>query len=77
MGKKKNKNKKKKVNPKKERYEKFRKEKSSNMTFNTPDLTPEQQKEKQEDEKSIEMFWRYSRNPPTKEVNERRMRSKR
>jgi hypothetical protein len=78
MGKKKkNKNKKKRSNPKRERYAKFRKEKPSALNFSAPDITPEQQKQKQEDEKKIEMFLRYNRNPPTKEVNERRMRSKR
>ena len=61
MGRKKNKNKKKKVNPKKERYAKFRKEKPAIMTFTTPNLTPEQQKQKQEDERIIGTFLRYSR----------------
>ncbi len=74
---KKNKNKKKKVNPKTERYLKFRKDKPANLTFTAPDLTPEQQKQKQEDEQIINSFLRYNRNPPTKEVSERRMRSKR
>ena len=61
MGRKKNKNKKKKVNPKKERYAKFRKEVPTTMSFTTPDLTPEQQKQKQEDERTIGIFLRYSR----------------
>lgn len=77
MGKKKNKNKKKKVNPKKERYAKFRKDKPSTMNFSTPDLTPEQQKQKQTDERQIDSFLKFNRNPPTKEVSERRMKSKR
>ena len=78
MGKKKkNKNKKKKINAKKERYTKFRKEKLSTMNFTTPDITPEQQKQRQADEIKIESFLRYSRNRPTKEVSERRMKSKR
>ena len=63
MGKK-SKNKKKKVNPKKERYAKFKKEQPSTMTFTLPDLTPEQQKQKQEDEKNIGLFWRYSKPRP-------------
>lgn len=75
MGKK-NKNKKKKVNPKKEKYAKFRKDKPS-IAFTPPDLTPEQQKQKQEDERSIDSFLRYNKNPPTKEISERKMRSKR
>ena len=73
----KNKNKKKKVNAKKEKYEKFRKDKPSAMSFTVPDFTPEQQKQRQEDERNIDYFMRYSRNPPTKEVSERKMRSKR
>ena len=69
MGKKKNKNKKKKVNAKKERYTKFRKDKPSTMNFTTPDLTPEQQKQKQIDELNIDRFWRYNkRRPITKGV---------
>jgi len=61
MGRKKNKNKKKKVNPKKERYAKFRKDRPSTMSFTPPDLTPEQQKQKMEDERTIGMFMRYNR----------------
>ena len=61
MGRKKNKNKKKKVNPKRERYAKFRKDKPEIMAFTTPDLTPEQQKQKQEDERTIGMFLRYNK----------------
>jgi hypothetical protein len=61
MGRKKNKNKKKKVNPKKERYAKFRKDKPAIMTFTTPDLTPGQVKQKQEDERNIGMFLRYNK----------------
>ena len=61
MGRKKNKNKKKKVNAKKERYAKFRKERPSTMSFTTPDITPEQQKQKQEDERNIGSFLRYNK----------------
>ena len=60
MGKK-SKKKKKKVNPKRERYAKFRKEQPSTMTFTLPDLTPEQQKQRQEDDKNIGLFWRYNK----------------
>ncbi|HLC95947.1 MAG TPA: hypothetical protein VJH97_01350 [Candidatus Nanoarchaeia archaeon] len=76
MGKK-NKNKKKKVNPKRERYTKFRKDKPSSMTFTAPDLTTDEQKLRQDDEKRIDQFLRFNRNPPTKEIVERRMKSKR
>ena len=61
MGKKKNKNKKKKVNPKKERYAKFKKEQPSTMDFTTPDITPEQQKQRQIDESNIGFFWRNNK----------------
>ena len=61
MGRKKNKNKKKKVNPKKERYAKFRKEKPVNMVFTTPDLTSEQLKQRQEDDGKIGTFLRYNK----------------
>lgn len=77
MGGKKNKNKKKKVNAKKEKYAKFRKEKPSTMDLTPPDLTPEQQKQKMEDETNIDRFLRFNRNPPTKAINLRKMKSKR
>ena len=56
-----NKNKKKKVSAKRERYAKFRKSKPEIMTFTTPDLTPEQIKQRQEDEGKIGLFLRYNR----------------
>ena len=34
------------------------------MSFTTPDITTEQQKQRQEDEKSIGMFWRYNKRKP-------------
>ena len=77
MSRKKNKNKKKKVNPKRERYLKFRKDKPATVNLTSPDLTPEQQKQKQEDEGTIERFLRFSKNPPTKEISDRKMKSKR
>jgi len=61
MGRKKNKNKKKKVNPKKERYAKFRKDRPATMTFTTPDLTAEQQKQKLEDDRKIGSFLRFNK----------------
>ena len=61
MGRKKNKNKKKKVNPKKERYAKFKKDKPAIMVFTTPDLTLEQQKQRQEDDGKIGSFLRYNK----------------
>jgi hypothetical protein len=77
MGKKKNKNKKKKINPKKEKYAKFRKDKPSTLDFSTPDLTPEQQKQKQTDERQIDSFLKFNKNRPTKEISVRKMKSKR
>lgn len=74
---KKNKNKTKKVNPKKERYAKFKKEKPSAIDVSFPDLDSEQQKQKREDEEKMGRFFRFSRNPIPKEVKERRMVSKR
>ncbi len=77
MGKKEKKGKKKKVNPKRERYSKFHKEKSSAIDVSMPDLAPEQQKQKQTDEEQINRFLRFSRNVPSREIVERRMKSKR
>ncbi|MBW2992788.1 hypothetical protein KY345_06240 [Candidatus Woesearchaeota archaeon] len=73
----KKKKKQKKPNPKRERYAKFHKEKSAVMDLSMPDLTPEQQKQKREDEEKFGRFLRFSRNRPSKEVVERRMKSKR
>lgn len=77
MGKKKNKNKKKKINAKRERYAKFKKEKPAVLSLTMPELTPEQMKQKLEDERKINFYLGHSRNPQTKEVSERRMKSKR
>ena len=76
MGKK-NKNKPKKVSVKKERYAKFRKEKPGTLNISMPDLSEEQQKQKREDELKLERFLRFNRNPPTKDVVERKDKSKR
>ena len=66
MGKKKkNKNKKKKVSAKREKYAKFRKSKPEIMTFTTPDLTPEQLKQRQEDDGKIGLFMRYNKSKRT------------
>lgn len=76
MGKK-SKNKPKKVSVKKERYAKFRKDKPGALNISMPDLSEEQVKQKREDENKIDRFLRFSRNPPTKEIVERRTKSKR
>ncbi len=75
MGKKDKKNKK--VNLKKERYAKFKKERSGGIDTTMPELTPEQMRQKQEDEAKISRFLRFSRNPQAHEVVERREKSKR
>lgn len=77
MGGKKNKNKKKKVNAKREKYLKFRKEKSATPDISMPDLTEEQRKNKREDELEIDRHLRFSRNSPAHEVVKRREKSKR
>jgi hypothetical protein len=76
MGKK-NKNKAKRINPKKEKYAKFHKEKSATLDVSMPDLSEEQVKQKREDEKRIDKYIRFNRNPPTKEIVLRRMLAKR
>lgn len=76
MGKK-NKNKTKKVNPKRERYAKFHKEKTGTIDLSFPDLDDEQQKRKRDDDTRIDKFLKFNRNAPTKEIVERRAKSKR
>ena len=73
----KNKKKTKKVNPRKERYAKFKKEKPSTPDLTMPELDSEQMKNKMEDEKKIGRFLRFSRNIAPKEVKMRRTKSKR
>lgn len=74
MGKRK---KEKKISAKALRYAKFQKDKPAVVDINMPELTAEQNKQKQEDQERIDRFLRNNRNPPTKEISERRMRSKR
>ena len=74
---KKSKKKEKKISAKALRYAKFQKEKPGTIDLAMPDLTEEQNKQKQEDQDRIDMFLRRNRNPPTKELSERKMRSKR
>ena len=78
MGKKKNKNKAKKVSVKKERYSKFRKDKPSAMVFSTPDNLPDEIiQQRRTDEQRINEFWRHYRRPPEKFVRERDAKAKR
>ena len=72
MSKKSKKKKPKKISAKKEKYAKFRKDKPSTLNFTTPDLTPEQQKQKQLDEGRINSYLRYSKNRPALSLREKR-----
>lgn len=71
------KKKKKKISAKKEKYTKFHKEKPGTIDVTMPDLTQDQIKQKRTDEDKIDRFLRYRKNPPTKEINPRKMKSKR
>ncbi len=74
---KKSKKKEKKVSAKALRYAKFQKDKPATLDLTMPDLSEEQNKQKQLDQDRIDRFLKQNRNPPTKELSERRMRSKR
>ena len=71
------KKKEKKKNAKKEKYAKFKRDKPSNINISSPDLTPEQQKQKQEDELKINSYLRYSKNRPSLSLRERKAKGKR
>lgn len=76
--KKKNKNKSKKVSVKKERYAKFRKEKSTAMVFSSPDnLTDDIVQQRKNDEQRINDFWRHYRRPSERFVRDRDAKAKR
>ena len=76
MANKKNKNKKKKISAKKEKYKKFHKEKSGTMDVSMPDLSVEQMTQKKEDESKIDRFLKFNRNRPTKEIRDRKLKTK-
>jgi hypothetical protein len=67
----------KKVSAKKLKYAAFHKEKPSVLNIASRELTAEEQKGAQEDDLRITAFLKQKKNAPTKEVSERRMRSKR
>jgi hypothetical protein len=75
MGKK-NKNKVKKVSAKKQKYLKFKKEKSSNIDLSMPDLSEEQVLARRENDTRIDRFLKFNRNPPTKSLKEKRIKTK-
>ncbi len=68
---------KKKKNPKKEKYLKFRKEKPSNMTFTPSQITEEQQQQVKLNEERIGYYMKTRVFFPEKFVNERKAKSKR
>ena len=74
MGKRK---KEKKISAKALRYAKFQKDKPATVDLTMPDLSEEQNKQKQADQDRIDRFLKGNRLPPTKEISERRMKSKR
>ncbi len=71
MGKKKDK----KPNLKKERYAKFKKDKKA-VNIISPEPTPEEIKLRQEDEATINKFLRFSKNPFTKSIKEKKLKAK-
>ena len=73
----KNKNKAKKVNIKRERYAKFKKDKPGALDVRMPDLTEDVMAETRVADERIGDFWRHRVKVPEREVNERRMKSKR
>ena len=77
MGRKKNKKKQKKISVKKERYAKFRKEKPATLDITMPDITSEQQKQKQDDEMKLGRFLRFNKKAPPHEIVKRKEKSKR
>ena len=70
MGKKKKKDKK--ISAKKEKYLKFKRDKPSVLNLTMPELTQEQQKQKQEDERKIEGFLKFNRNRPNLDLKDRK-----
>jgi hypothetical protein len=69
-----NKKKAKKISAKKEKYAKFRKEKPSTMDVSMPDLSSDENKQKQDDELKINKFLRFSKNRPVLSLKEKRKR---
>lgn len=67
----------KKISAKKERYMKFRKEKSGVLTISSPDLSEEQSQDRKLSDQRITDFWRHYRRPPERFVSERKAKSKR
>lgn len=70
------KKKKKKVNPKKEKYSKYHREKPATMDIHFPELSDEQSKTKRVNEDSITKYLRFNRNKPTKSLLDKRKKTK-
>jgi hypothetical protein len=73
----KKKDKPKKVSAKKEKYSKFKKEKSGNIDLTMPDLDDDGTKQKRVADERIDKFLRFNKNRPPKEVVIRRAKAKR
>lgn len=67
----------KKVSAKRERYKKFRKEKSGNTTFTAPEPTTEEMKEVKESEARLESFLKSRKPIAPRVINKRKLVSKR
>ena len=67
----------KKINPKKERYAKFHKEKSGTMDVSMPDLDDDRTRQQRDNESKILTYLRTYRRPAIREVSERKAKSKR
>jgi hypothetical protein len=73
----KKKDKPKKVSAKKEKYSKFKREKSTTIDLSMPDLDDDATKLKRMADERIDKFLRFSKNKPPKEIVERKAKSKR
>ncbi|MBI2661446.1 hypothetical protein HYX09_04240 [Candidatus Woesearchaeota archaeon] len=65
------------VNPKRERYAKFRKDKPSAMIFTAPELSAEEIELRRQDEKRVEFFLKRMPRHQEKFIRERDAKSKR
>jgi hypothetical protein len=73
----KNKNKAKKINAKRERYAKFKKDKPGALDVRMPELPDTVMQEARQADDRIIDFWRHRSRVPDREINERKLKSKR
>ena len=66
----------KKVNAKKEKYTKFKKDKPKTLDITSPEPSVEEIKQRQDDEMKLSRYWRFSKNPPTKEIKDKKLKYK-